>query len=86
MKNVMVALVAPTKRYQMRYKLVDVSNMESIGNRQILNTHKFDFDGNVFYFGDIRSSRVRQITIDDDVMIVQTKNSTYRFEKEKQDV
>ncbi len=66
----------------MKYELMKVTNTESKGNREVGNIGRFDFDGKVFFFGDIRSSRVRQITINDaNEMIVQTKNSTYFFKE-----
>lgn len=65
----------------MKYRMIDIDNKESKGYSEIEMTHDFIFDGNVFYFGNIRSSRVRHITIDCDNVVIKTKNSTYTFIK-----
>ena len=65
-----------------KWKLVDLDNKESYGVNHIDDIDFFEFNGSVFYFSGMRSSKVRQITINEDEMIVQTKNSTYTFKKQ----
>ena len=66
----------------MKYKLDATNNPNTAGNSHIGKTHRFDFNGTVFYFGSIRSSTVKSITIEDDTMIVQTRNTKYTFKKD----
>ena len=64
------------------FKCISLNNEISRGQGIVGRTHNFNFDGYNFYFGDIRSSRVKSITIEDKLMTVETKNSIYKFEKE----
>lgn len=63
------------------YQLLGLDNKESVGQREIGTKAPFSFDGRVFVFNTIRSSRVKSITIDDCIMTVRTKNSEYKFKK-----
>lgn len=66
----------------MRYTLVSINNTDSVGNKFVGTTNDFSFDGSIFYFGLLYSSKVRSITFNGDTMTIQTKNSKYTFEKE----
>ena len=52
-------------------------------NSFIDQTHDFRYNGLVFYFGKLHSSLVKRISRVDNILIVETKNSTYTFEDVK---
>ena len=72
-------------RQKFVFKLEKLDNKTSIGQDFVGNIDIFEFDGVVFYFGHLRSSRVQSIvcTYDDNnepvEMKVTTKNSVYTF-------
>ena len=63
------------------FKLNGINNESSIGYKEVGQTHDFKFDGTVFIFGDIQSSRVKSIEVVEKDLIVHTKNSRYIFVK-----
>ena len=66
------------------FTLIEVDNKSSKGQSEVGNIQQFNFDGVVFHFGNIRSSRVSNITCTALGIVVKTKNSIYTFEaKEK---
>ena len=59
-----------------------MNNETSYGINAIGRESPFNYNGSVFTFGGIRSSRVKSITFNDSTeMLVQTKNTLYTFEK-----
>lgn len=66
----------------MEFKLIEVDNKESKGFSFIGVVGKFTYYGKVFYFSNLYSSTVKSITVNEDVMIVVTKNTTYTFKQE----
>jgi len=65
------------------YKLIELNNENSIGNREIGKNGEFNYNGSVFSFNSIRSSSVKVIVKDDEYMVIITKNSTYKFKEVK---
>jgi len=66
----------------MKYKLINVDNPLTAGNTHVDRVSRFEFDGEVFYFGSLRSSRVQSITVRGEMMTVQTNNTKYTFKKD----
>lgn len=63
--------------------MLDCSNLESAGNSEIGNIHDLKISFDFFYFGDIRSSRLKKIEfINDEDIKIHTKNSIYLFRRE----
>ena len=65
------------------YRLIKTDNPTTKGNSELNKAHNFTFDGYNFYFGSVRSSRVKSIIIDNNKMEVATKNTTYVFKRER---
>lgn len=65
------------------FKLNAINNESSLGNIEVGNTHEFRYDGTMFYFGSIHSSRVKSINVIDGDLEVTTNNSVYIFVKVK---
>jgi len=63
------------------FKLNGINNNTSVGNVEVGKTHEFNYDGVMFYFGSIHSSRVKSINVIDGDLEVTTKNSVYIFVK-----
>jgi len=63
------------------FKLIELDNKSSYGVNAVGKTGVFNYDGIVFRFQGVRSSRVESIINDGISMEVKTKNSTYVFEK-----
>ena len=63
------------------YKMIGIDNPGSAGAALLNQEHDFNFHGVAFYFGTIQSSRVNSIVIEDNTMIVQTKNTKYTFRR-----
>ena len=61
------------------FELIELDNKESFGMNCLNKTGEFSYDGIVFYFDAMRSSRVLSIKRDGSIMIVRTKNSEYTF-------
>lgn len=65
------------------HKLISVDNEESKGNREVGKTNNFNYDGNVFRFGSIKSSTVMSIFKHNDLLQVITRNTLYTFANEE---
>ena len=63
------------------FKLLAIDNPSSAGNDFVGTTYDFYFNGTIFVFGNLRSSKVSKIEKDDDFMKVITKNSIYEFKR-----
>ncbi len=63
----------------MFFTLIALDNQSSAGQSMVGKTYPFSYDGRMFYFGDIHSSRVQSIVSKDGEMVITTKNSTYAF-------
>ncbi len=63
------------------FKLNGIDNKESFGNTKVGETGEFRYDGTMFYFRGMHSSRVKSIEVVDKDLIVQTKNTRYVFVK-----
>jgi len=63
------------------FTLISVNNKDSVGYRFIGVDASFYFDGEGFTFSSITSSRVKSISMDEDIMTVITKNTEYKFRK-----
>ncbi len=61
------------------FKLISIDNQISKGSREVGKTNEFNYDGNVFHFGSIQSSRVKSIIAHQEVLIVVTQNTLYTF-------
>ena len=64
------------------FKLIRIDNKESAGADFVGEIGNFSFNGNIFFFCNLRSSKVEIINRIDDELIVKTKNSKYVFEKQ----
>lgn len=65
----------------MKFKMIEISNKESAGINELNNTHQFEYDGRVFYFGSIRSSLVESIFRTNDQISIKTRNTVYLFKE-----
>lgn len=63
------------------YELISLDNKESIGQREIGKRGRFTFDGTIFFFNTISSSRVEIINKIGEELLVKTKNSRYVFKE-----
>lgn len=63
------------------YKLEHLDNQQSAGQSAVGKEAKFHYDGHRFLFGSIISSTVKEITKDEDIMVVTTRNSVYTFKE-----
>ena len=64
------------------WKLTSVDNNNTVGVGYVGDTLPFNFNGVQFFFGDLYSSRVSSIEVINDLMIVITKNTVYKFNKD----
>ena len=68
--------------FRTQYELINTNNPNSYGNNCIGVVSTFHFDGELFYFDEMRSSKVSSISVYSDLMLVQTKNTLYTFKKQ----
>ena len=60
------------------FKMTRCSSSNSYGMNELNKVNNFKYDGKVFYFGSIRSSRVESIDArTHNELIVKTKNTIY---------
>lgn len=64
----------------MNCKLISCSNKDSVGvefvgKKDVLKIER------CFYFGSLRSSKIKNIEFDEDLVIIVTKNSIYKFKE-----
>ena len=64
------------------WKLISVDNPDTSGVGYVGETLPFNFNGVQFFFGDLYSSRVTSIEVINDLMIVITRNTVYKFNKD----
>jgi len=62
-----------------KYRLIKLDNKQSDEQLFLGNIETLTFDGCSLYFGNLKTSRVRNISVLDDEIIVITKNSIYTF-------
>lgn len=65
------------------FELISLDNINSIGQREVGKVGAFSYDGVLFYFNSIHSSRVEIINKIGDELIVKTKNSKYVFKQKE---
>lgn len=65
-----------------KYELISVSNETTYGNNCVGIVSNFNFNGEVFYFDEMKSSKVKSISVSSELMLVQTKNTLYTFKKQ----
>ena len=67
---------------EIKCKMTGCSNSQSVGMEELNNNGTLIIDENRFYFNNIRSSKLKTIEFDDEMIIIQTLNTEYIFTKE----
>ena len=67
---------------KIKCKMTGCSNSQSVGMEELNNSGTLTIDENRFYFNNIRSSKIKTIEFDDEMIIIQTLNTEYVFTKE----
>ena len=65
------------------WKLSSIDNPNTAGVGYVGDTKTFHFDGTQFFFGSLYSSKVSSIEVINDLMIVITRNTVYKFNKDE---
>lgn len=67
----------------MKFKceMINCSNTESKGNVYLWKVDELLFLGEVFIFGNLRSSIIENISFKNNCIIIDTKNTTYVFKE-----
>lgn len=65
-----------------KYTMIGCSSGSSLGMSELNNTSNLRFMNDVFYFGGIKSSKVKSKTEFEDIVVVYTVNTIYTFKKE----
>lgn len=68
---------------EFKCEMISCSNTESKGNSGIWKVDDLLFIGKVFIFGNIKSSRIENISFKNDCITIDTKNTTYVFKEVK---
>jgi len=63
------------------WKLTSIDNPDTSGVGYVGETNPFNFNGTQFFFGDLYSSKVTSIEVINDLMIVITRNTVYKFNR-----
>ena len=63
-----------------KVKMIECSNIESVGYRELNKEGDLHID-KTFSFNSIRSSSIRNIAFDEDIIEIKTRNTNYVFQQ-----